>query len=819
MSVPLSQNYIVSPPLISAPPNMKPTKVGKSGHFSRSVPLQLFEEKFEKENGYHKDFIALVNRLHDILLWRHSFGDGGNIKNPMSNYDYLEGKVPLEDLLPMFRFGIPDGFKPETFPFYEPNVEILRGMYLGQRQSFELRSINPDAPIRRKEQMAEVASEHFLRTIVEEASRGTGIDLTQAMTNPDLDIPKEVSAVNAIAKERGILEKLMVDLLDESMTKHDLSREIADTLIDKIACESQLIEVIPMGSTVKAERVPRGEISWLGKEHFKDTSELDAIMRTRYLSYQNIVLNYPHFFLGADSRTKFNNIITDLQAPSSEAGRTWFNSISSQVVDGKFDFMSFDTRALGRMFYRYSQDTILLAEQKMYFKMLRYQNYKLTLGGKKLDAIQMERYKKGQFDYVDELMYEEVTEEFAKKNSSRLSIAALPKVEMWKSVRVGHKFITHLGRLQGYVDERDETTLKYPVVGYVGERHSIVSKTKYIQVMYVYMMTLLKKQMSFANVKALFYDIAQLPEGLGIDDVMFEMNEAGLVQGDSSKLDNEKNSRDKQLHMTTVDMTMSDAMVRIINLLTVLRQMLDEICGITPSMKGILQDRQGQKVTEAAIAQGNMALISFYRDNSKFFRDVLQAMASIGRHVWAKNEKRFIITPDARDGKLLELTEDLSLETFGIFADDGMDIQAKQAKIEDAFRQGMTTDAKMIRDYIKFINTRNPERWLEVFDQGLSAAEAMQQNMLAANQKNAELRAQVELEKAKVPERVAVIAAEAKIKDTQMKLDAQAGRTERQIEFKEDLTDVKNEHDFVKMNLQQQAQEAQAQGEPNNSGV
>ena len=180
-----------------------------------------------------------------------------------------------------------------------------------------------------------------------------------------------------------------------------------------------------------------------------------------------------------------------------------------------------------------------------------------------------------------------------------------------------------------------------------------------------------------------------------------------------------------------------------------------------------------------------------------FMNQVLQRAADIGRWEWAIDDRRNVTLPNG-EKQLLKLTKDISLGDYNIWIESGWNMRQKQERINNAILQALSSGGiEMMEPLIAALAADNPKQVLSIFretkDMILKSQAAAQEQ---AGQQ-AQVSAQLEQEKNRIPIEVANIQASAKLQEVQMKT-----QNDREKEdFKGQMGDIQEVNERERMIL------------------
>jgi hypothetical protein len=779
-------NNVLSPFFI--PPSYVDTSKIDGGAASGMMPLLVYNDDWDENDEDFKK--KVVQQLHNVLHLRYlGFQFGSRGLNPLDNYNAYLGMLDSEDYLENTHTYGEEGNAPlKDYSFFDTNVNILVGMIMNQPFDIDVKTVNSEAGEGRLEAAAEMATESFMRSM-SESLRQEGMDLEPAMVDKSVYVPTEEEERMAFLTEKDQIEQAVTDMLHYTKFRYHIETELSECFRDKAIVDQEYCEIYQIGdSDCSIRRIHPKQISWIGDDFTDDIGETDAQAITRYIHLNTAIQKYGQFL----DVTGRESLIKQLRDLGSEVGTTWygnFQGFEKSWLNGHGHVNLSNLNGWMGLYYPTDNNTTLLCEQRMFFKMIRLIRFKIEYKGRAATKEEFADYKKGKIP-ADDIVYVRIEKDYKEKAGE--VIVKRPIVELWQSTRLGANLIVDLKRCPVmFRDRNDPANTKPPIIGYVGKGRSLVTKGKPLQQMYNGIIRVIRKQVNTLGITALAYDLSQMPNGYDVERVLYEGKEVGLYLYNSKQVVGGPPSREDGRHLTKVDMGNTADILNLLNLAALIHEAYDRMCGITASMKGQLQDRQGVRVTEAALAQGNLVLMPMFREHRNFVAKALQMLANYGKHVWANKPTRNIILGKA-GRKILQLTKKMASEEYGIFFMDGYQAQQDKQVISSLADKALSSGTATLGEVLDIIFEDNPQRAKSVFKQGMSVLNRMQAEGQQAQSQAMQAKAQADQIKAQSPIEVANINRQTQIEVTQMKIDAEKELAGRKIEFEEDKADIDN---------------------------
>jgi hypothetical protein len=258
----------------------------------------------------------------------------------------------------------------------------------------------------------------------------------------------------------------------------------------------------------------------------------------------------------------------------------------------------------------------------------------------------------------------------------------------------------------------------------------------------------LQVAMARAGASGVTIDVSQIPEGMHVDQVIKYLKVVGVQLIDSKK-DGVGSSFNQ---FQKYDMTISDSIVRYIDIMDRIDREMDAVTGINEARQGMVQNSsQAVGVTQSALFQSNLATSSLFRLFQSFASKALNQQARLVKIAWVGKEKFAPIIGDT-GVDFLEMDIELDLNDYGVFVEevppliDDINVfrefimaalQSGKLDFGDAMDLMLEKDVKIaVRRFKKVTAKKEKEQMIQ--------EQQMQEQQLAAQQQMAEQQAQVQ---------------------------------------------------------------------------
>ena len=283
------------------------------------------------------------------------------------------------------------------------------------------------------------------------------------------------------------------------------------------------------------------------------------------------------------------------------------------------------------------------------------------------------------------------------------------KVELWESTRIGQDIDVRCRRKPYQLRSVDPPHDPwYSYVGLLfntenGVRVSLLEMLDDISFLYNVVMFQINRELAKAKGKAVAYDLAGLPKGQTVKDVMYNLTDDGLYLYNSSQEGN-KIGRDVMIQGTIKELDLG-----ISNTISVLMPLKAELQLMADRLTGITEERQGQisassTVTNAQsniVASRTMTEPMFYymeRFTERVFSKMLEAI-KVAWGLMSTGEADLIIGDEGKG--FLKATSDIANDDYGVYLIDGREEQEIKAKLDMLAQVSVNAKELRLQDWLK----------------------------------------------------------------------------------------------------------------------
>lgn len=364
---------------------------------------------------------------------------------------------------------------------------------------------------------------------------------------------------------------------------------------------------------------------------------------------------------------------------------------------------------------------------------------------------------------------------------------------------VGPDVVLSYGSLKNQMFSVGNPDKKYmPVIGLIGDNNigsgkirSIVTKLDQLQDFASEILYEVRIAMRQIDGNVLGYDLANIPKE-------FQKYGENALNKVNFYLKRDRvqfyNSRDKKSNSYASSMNVSQKgrISELMNLLTLIEQLADNITGI----KHNTQENPYQKaaVVEMGAATSSNRMEEYFGIFDTFVEILTERLVSFSQKVYKENQLFNYFGGDQQQN-FLQIFPEFFIDDIGIYVEDNRKEYQRKKRIDDVASQTFmnANSPQLIRDLIKIWNADSSTEAESILDKGLKALEELraqsqeqmaqiERDKIAANQKKEEEDRKIEREKMENNKEVAVIYANNKIAETEVKSQAENLRKLADIE-------------------------------------
>jgi len=617
-----------------------------------------------------------LDEITDYYIDTSATDDVRDMDNIKANYDLINGLMesdffnkqlnPLN--LPQASNDLP--VKEEIIPVILPSINTLIGEIYDRNLDFKAYVNNPSA-ISQKEEYVKKEFDKKMQAIIENNN------LTEEETKLKLMEIQQWSLYGT----QDVRERFANHIITDSMERLHYQQVTKNGWKDIIHNSQEIYRFDLVKGNVSFERINPMDVQIYGLPETGNIHEAEAINYKRYLTIGEIVSQYGDYL----KESEIKNIISNIGQASQRGGMTML--LSKELYDlnggvtpeGKSTVPTFEFDSEKNEFFDKNSyidgDKILV--QTIYFKILRRIGNLATIDdetGEEKIIIVDEGYE------VNEDMGESIKYEYIN--------------EYWESTRIADNTYTKQQRCAVQMrDMNNKSLVTAPIVGKIimngkEQAKSIVDNLKPIQ----YQWTMFSKKMSLLwsrNFgKLVRLDVSKIPKKYGFDVDLFMawITTFGIILEDPFN-EAMKGQPAGQFgsSVQAIDMELSSSISQALQQLIYLKELADEMVGVTRQRKGDLMASDGLGTTQESISRSLKITEEIFQEHHELQKTLLYYILEYSKEslVDGENKKMQYITDDGIFNLYDVEPEQFKDIDYGVFINNSR----KQLELEKVFLQ------------------------------------------------------------------------------------------------------------------------------------
>lgn len=724
----------------------------------------------EKDQKYHEDFArAIVNRSVTDS-WRNNY-------NLISEcYKFLEDGSN-GDLVSHLQKGDDGTDLPAlwlSLNSIPTKIDLLTGELETRGYDIRVRALNKEAVSRKHEAKETLRVKRRLQPLFAEADQQTGLPSGESeyipQTNEELDEYADLKI-----KDKFVL--IMTSILKWIATRYSWDGERVVLFRDVLAsgrvfAANEIIRGIPRSRRVH----PLNMI-------FDTSARRDDLGDATYFGE----LEYYPMASAAERYNLSTKELTDIYDRHQEfLGMNVANESISPAADYSYGFNTIGGNRLS-WFKTIDDELKVLVTRAVWrdYKVLSHKN---------------ETNKKYGTDHLQKLSSDEATRE---KDKSKV---INKRLEVWRQCTIiGGHIIREWGEAPNQArDVNDLGTTEPPYKGWIpnyssGRGVSKVEQLASIQLYKDILMYNMQQAVIQTGAKGISYDLAMKPDTMTVEQVMKYLKVYGVSFYNSKDFQFAPGSNTSPFR--PYDLSMSDSVVRYVEIMQYLDREMDKISGISPERQGTVQGAsQGLGVTQAALFQNNLITQPYFVGFERFCSRVLNHQAKLAKIAWAGGKEVFAPVISDAGVDFLKEHYDLELEDFAVAIESVPPLVQDRNKFEQLVMVVVQSDPTFVDEAIEILTEPDIRVAVRLFQRRrkLQKVYAEQQAQLQQQQQDA-LDQRLQMLEQQGQEREI----QGRLKETEMKNEAGLTKTLATGRTKLSSDGIKAKTEIIKLNQQE----------------
>lgn len=320
--------------------------------------------------------------------------------------------------------------------------------------------------------------------------------------------------------------------------------------------------------------------------------------------------------------------------------------------------------------------------------------------------------------------------------------------DVWEGVRIGADTYRKLHKRP--MQFRDRTHVGFSYLPYIGYAYNGVDKKPYsmvwavrdIQLLYNLVYYQQELLIALAGVKGFIMDHDQLPDGMSMAEWLYYLKQGvGWIQ---SRKDGARPSQFNQF--TTFDMSISDGVAKLNEVLNRLEYMMGRVLGVPPQRMGeITQGASGMGANRDAVANSTLTTEMLFYRHRRLTERVMNRIMQVAEHTWKEGKRGAYVAGDLGQEMFSLTAEDLASCSFELFYNDGQRDERIRTTMEQAVMQQYGTGAVTMSQLSSVLSASSIN---EVTDMLAQFEKQAQESLASQSQSQAESQKEVEAMKA-----------------------------------------------------------------------
>jgi hypothetical protein len=282
--------------------------------------------------------------------------------------------------------------------------------------------------------------------------------------------------------------------------------------------------------------------------------------------------------------------------------------------------------------------------------------------------------------------------------------------EIWEGYRAGEDTYFGIGPVEyQHVSIDSPSNRKLPYCGTIysninSRAKSLVTIMKPLQYMYIILWYRLELALARDKGKVLTMDITQIPKGLGISVEQWMHYVSALGVNFVNPYDEgwdipgrEGGKPAAYNQMTSMDLSMANAISEYINLMAKIEDMIGEISGVSKQRQGAITSNELVGNVERAVIQSSHITEPLFWVHNQVKKNALTMLLDTAKSVWGDSDKQrkklhYLMNDSIR--VFMDITDDFIYSDHDVFLSDSTkeetDIQSLRSMLQPAMSSGAT---------------------------------------------------------------------------------------------------------------------------------
>ena len=713
---------------------------------SSGFPSLVLDESEKTPEWCEQVVDAIINTLGgNNSSWE------SNRYRDIKNYSIYNGNIELDDYKYITeQYGMAYPARLANYPIIQPKIDLLMGEEIRRPVDMKVSTINKEATIRKQDFLVNLTLKKHLNEYFEEVKAQYGDDVRTELEN--VPMPEDIDQYMRYNYKESV-EEMAQDGLDYLMQRYDLKDIFKTGFRDFLVTGKEFYKIYIKNGDPFLRRVdPRSFVYDMNS----DSDYLDDAAwagEERYLTPNEILDEFRDFLTKEDLEfiAKMQNI-------------TGYNDYAR--YNSPINWIEWDKGSEARI-------RVVHCEWKSTMPV---------------------RFKISENKYDPERpFYKLVSKKYRKKKGDRIETKYVD--DIWQGTKIGGQIFVDARRRPNQirsVDDPGSTSLSY--VGIVrnnttGAVSSMVDLLANVQFLYNVVMYHIELALARSGGKAVVYDVSQLPANLGMDmqTVLYHLKTDGIIPINSK---DEGGQMSNFNQFQSIDFTLSQSVQQLFNLKLMLEETAGNISGVSRQREGAVGQYEYVGNVQRSVVQSATITEGWFFQHNEVKKKCFEKLCNLMKLSWSQGKKTTLIFGDGGQ-KLMNILPEISLNDYGVYVGDAGKDEAMRQAITQLSQAALSSGQVSLLDVLRVFKSETMTEAETVLEQGIEAAQKMQQQQAQQQQQVMQMQQQAEAAKFEKEAQLKQIDNEAKIQVA--KINAQTDLQVAKIasDDKRDIEDMK----------------------------
>lgn len=647
----------------------------------------------------------------------------------------------------------------ENYPLMKPIMDAYEGEFLMNELQYSVEVVNQEAYLAKEEKKMAVLAEKLLKPIVKDIQRQTGIKVYQE--EMEHLFPDDLEAIKHL-DFRENFEDTALNIIRYNELQYNYVDLFKKGLSDYLNSNTCIYKVVNMNGDPVPQKIPVRNCIVVPKEgdDLVENSEAYAIVTMKSVS--EILTRWRDKL--SDEEIRLLNLMETTSVENyQQMGTIWMDV----AVGGITDFYD----GIGTKNCKIIVAECSWRDQRGIHAKTSKNDYDIT--SPFIKTLSPE-------NYYDDDKFDDV---------KRKKYKTVPYEDIKECVLIGHMIAVNDGRQE---NQRQRSSYgagakKMDLTGVFNSAKSAPATIlKPLHRMYCAVWFHIDRILAQMGGKAIEVWSHHRPDNMTDEEWYFKAKNGGFIIKELKEEDQELG--DSQTFKGTYDFGLSPQFGTLVNFLFQIESTARGLVGQNPARTGELSGNEGLGITKLNLQQSIITTLPIFHDMRRVIDSTLNCVLDKARKIYKTGDHRFWL--GEKEKLIIEITSDFFAHEYGLFVKNNQKEKVKLARIQELSMKAMSSGgADYFDSLLEITNAETSIEALGLARKGFEALRAanrlMQEQQNAAQQQLAGVMAeknQLDKQKMQIDYKkatdVANINKEAKLQDTQLKLEHDMNKDE-----------------------------------------